>query len=99
MIKRSCWKYPHNLDNFAFFKKKKTLMRNVTLTSKFLNKSYRCYKGKVTGKLLIVKQHLGHKFGEFFLTKVLGERIAYRKRLKLLLKKNKNKSKLLKKAK
>jgi len=66
MIKRSCWKYPYNLDAFASFKKKKTLMRNVTLTSKFLNKSYRCYKGRVIGKLLIAKQHLNHKFGEFF---------------------------------
>jgi len=76
-----------------FFKKKKTLIRNVTLTSKFLNKTYRCYKGKTMGKLLIMKQHLGHKFGEFFITKILGERIAYRKKLKLLLKKNKNKLK------
>lgn len=76
-----------------FFKKKKTLIRNVTLTSKFLNKTYRCYKGKAMGKLLIMKQHLGHKFGEFFITKILGERIAYRKKLKLLLKKNKNKLK------
>ena len=49
------------------------------------------------GKLLITQQHLGHNFGEFFLTKVLGERIAYRKKLKLLLKKNKNKAKGLKK--
>jgi len=64
-------------------------MRNVTLTNRFLGKSYRCYKGKVIGKLLVAKQHLNHKFGEFFITKVLGERIAYRKRLKLLLKKNK----------
>jgi ribosomal protein S19 len=93
MIKRSCWKYPYNFNSFMFFKKKKTLIRNVTLTSKFLNKTYRCYKGKVIGKLLITKQHLGHKFGEFFLTKVLGERIAYRKKLKSLLKKNKNKAK------
>jgi ribosomal protein S19 len=99
MIKKSCWKYPYNLYAFASFKKKKTLMRNVTLTSRFLGKSYRCYKGKVIGKLLIAKQHLNHKFGEFFITKVLGERIAYRKRLKLLLKKNKNKAKLLKKVK
>lgn len=76
-----------------FFKKKKTLIRNVTLTSKFLDKTYRCYKGKTMGKLLIMKQHLGHKFGEFFITKILGERIAYRKKLKLLLKKNKNKLK------
>jgi ribosomal protein S19 len=80
-----------------YFKKKKTLIRNVTLTSKFLDKTYWCYKGKVIGKLLITKQHLGHKFGEFFLTKVLGERIAYRKKLKLLLKKNKSKAKALKK--
>jgi len=76
-----------------FFKKKKTLARNVTLTNKFLHKTYKCYKGKVIGKLLITKQHLGHKFGEFFITKVLGERIAYRKRQKLLLKKNKSKLK------
>jgi len=72
---------------FSRLLKKKTLMRNVTLTSRFVGKSYRCYKGKVIGKLLIAKQHLNHKFGEFFITKVLGERIAYRKRLKLLLKK------------
>jgi hypothetical protein len=38
-----------------------------------------------------MKNHLGHKLGEFFTTKVLGERIAYRKRLKLLLKRKKNK--------
>jgi hypothetical protein len=35
--------------------------------------------------------------GEFFLTKILGERIAYRKRQKMLLKRQKNKMKLLKK--
>jgi hypothetical protein len=34
---------------------------------------------------------LGHKLGEFFITKVLGERIAYRKKQKMLLKKKKNK--------
>lgn len=97
MIKRSCWKFPYNFESFIFFKKKKTLIRNITLTSKFINKAYRCYKGKVVGKLLITKQHVGHKFGEFFSTKILGERIAYRKRLKLLLKKNKNKTKAKKK--
>jgi len=43
--------------------------------------------------LEITKQHLGHKLGEFFLTKVLGERIAYRKKQKLLLKRSKNKMK------
>jgi len=40
---------------------------------------------------MITKNHLGHKLGEFFITKVLGDRIAYRKKLKLLLKKKNNK--------
>ena len=75
------------------------MQRNVTLTSKHLYKQYKCYKGKVVGKLDITKQHLGHKIGEFFLTKVLGERVAYRKRLKIQLKRQKNKMKQLKKKK
>jgi hypothetical protein len=36
---------------------------------------------------------LGYKLGSFFITKILGERIAYRKKLKLLLKKQKQKQK------
>jgi len=71
--------------------------RNITLTSKFLYKNLKCYKGKVVGKLDITNLHLGHKLGEFFVTKVLGERVAYRKRLKLLLKKQKNRLKNSKK--
>jgi len=97
-IKRSVWKFPYNPYNFYIFRKNiKTLSRNITLTSKHLYNNYKCYKGKVTGKLEITKQHLGHKIGEFFITKILGERIAFRKRQKLLLKKTKNKMKLLKK--
>jgi len=96
-IKRSKWKFPYCYNINLFFKKKKVLSRNITLTSKFLDKTIKCYKGNVIGKLLITKQHLQHKLGEFFLTKVLGERIAYRKKQKLLLKKNKNKMKLKKK--
>jgi ribosomal protein S19 len=65
----------------------------MTLTTKYLNKTFRCHKGKVIGKLLVMNQHLGHKLGEFFITKILGERIAYRKKQKLLLKRNKNKQK------
>ena len=97
-IKKSLWKFPYNYNNYNIFKDKvKTLSRNVTLTSKFLTKDYKCYKGKIVGKLNITKQHLGHKIGEFFFTKVLGERIAYRKRQKKLLKKSKDKMKLRKK--
>src|SRR5688572_5896672 len=91
-IKRSVWKYPYNPYSFYIFKKNiKTINRNITLTSKFLYNTFKCYKGKVVGKLEITKQHLGHKMGEFFITKILGERIAYRKRQKLLMKKTKNK--------
>jgi len=78
-------------------KKKKTYNRNIKLTTSFLDRKMDCHKGLNTGRLIITKKHLGHKLGEFFTTKVLGERIAYRKRLKLLLKKNKNKAKVLKK--
>jgi len=93
-IKKSSWKFPYNNSSFYIFKNSiYTLDRNITLTSKFLDKLLRCYKGKVVGKLQITNQHLGHKLGEFFVTKVIGEKVAYRKRLKLLLKKQKNKFK------
>lgn len=96
-IKKSNWKFPFNFLNFKNLKKNdetyKIYDRNITLTTKFLNKNFKCHKGKVVGKLLVTSQHLGHKLGEFFITKVLGERIAYRKKQKLLLKKSKNKQK------
>lgn len=99
-LKRSIWKFPYNPYSFFFCNSDlKILNRNVTLTSKFEDKKFGCHKGKVIGKLDITQQHLGHKFGEFFITKVLGERIAYRKRQKALLKKAKHKMKLLKKKK
>ena len=97
-IRKSSWKYPFNFNISYYYKKdKKTYNRNITLTTSFLDKKLDCHKGLNVGKLLVTKNHLGHKLGEFFITKVLGERIAYRKKLKLLLKKKKNKSNLKKK--
>jgi ribosomal protein S19 len=91
-IKKSNWKYPYNLYMFnKNSENEKLFKRNITLTTQYLNKTLKCYKGKVIGKLLVNKQHLGFKLGSFFLTKVLGERIAYRKRQKLLLKRSKQK--------
>jgi ribosomal protein S19 len=97
-IKKSVWKFPFNNYNYTYVKDKvKTLSRHVTLTTSYMNNVLKCHKGNIYGKLRVTKQHLGHKIGEFFLTKVLGERIAYRKKQKLLLKKNRNRTKLLKK--
>lgn len=97
-IKKSGWKFPYNFNISFFYKKeKKTYNRNITLTTSFLNKTINCHKGNTVGKLLVTKNHIGHKLGEFFITKVLGERIAYRKKLKLLLKRKKNKTNLKKK--
>jgi ribosomal protein S19 len=97
-IKKSGWKFPFSFNVSYYFKKeKKTYNRNITLTSSFIDRKLDCYKGLNTGKLIVAKHHIGHKLGEFFTTKVLGERIAYRKRLKLLLKKKKNKQNLKKK--
>jgi len=69
-IKKSSWKFPYNVFSFYVFRKDiQTLDRNITLTSKFLDKQFKCYKGKIVGKLDITKQHLGHKIGEFFFNK------------------------------
>lgn len=96
-IKKSSWKFPFNRVSFKLIQKEnevyKVYNRNLTLTTKSIDKTFRCHKGKVIGKLLITSKHMGHKLGEFFITKILGERIAYRKKQKLLQKKNKNKQK------
>ena len=91
-IKKSVWKFPFNLYKFdKTIENEKIFKRNITLTTSYLNKNLKCHKGKVIDKLLVNKQHLGFKLGSFFSTKVLGERIAYRKRQKLLLKRSKQK--------
>jgi len=97
-IRKSSWKFPFNFNVSYYFKKdKKTYNRNITLTTSFLEKKMECHKGLNIGRLIITKNHLGHKLGEFFTTKVLGERIAYRKRQKMLLKRKKNKQNIKKK--
>ena len=97
-IRKSSWKFPFNFNVSYYFKKdKKTYNRNITLTTSFLEKKMECHKGLNTGRLIITKNHLGHKLGEFFITNVLGERIAYRKRQKMLLKRKKSKQNIRKK--
>jgi len=89
-IKKSGWKFPFVFNVSYYYKKeKKTYNRNFLLTTSSIDRKLDCHKGSNVGKLLITKNHIGHKLGEFFTTKVLGERIAYRKKLKLLLKRKK----------
>lgn len=97
-IKKSSWKFPFCFNVSYYYKKeKKTYNRNFLLTSSLIDKKLDCHKGSNVGKLLITRNHIGHKLGEFFTTKVLGERIAYRKKLKLLQKRKKNKLNIKKK--
>lgn len=98
-IKKSSWKFPFSIIKRSVFKNKaegnviKCFNRNLTLTTKLLDTTIKCHKGKTIGKLTIGQQHLGYKLGSFFITKILGERIAYRKKQKLLLKRQKQKQK------
>ena len=85
-VKRALWKFPFTEIKKSYYKvldnTYKVYNRNLTITSDLLNKQVRCHKGKVVGKLLITKQHIGYKLGAFFVTKILGDRISYRKFLK-----------------
>lgn len=43
--------------------------RSSTIASSFLNKTVQIYNGKTFKKLLIKREHLGFKFGEFCFTR------------------------------
>jgi ribosomal protein S19 len=61
---------------------KKIFKRNVTLTSSLVGKSLSVHLGNREGRVSIRSSMLGLKLGEFFITKVMGDRVAYRKKLK-----------------
>ena len=95
-IKKSVWKTPFCFKFNKFMDltlHKKTFKRNITITSSLIGKTLHIHKGNRVGKIFLKQSMLGHKLGEFFVTKVLGERIAYRKKLKLKQKRSKNKGK------
>jgi len=72
---------------------KKIFKRNITITSTLIGKTIKAHKGAKVGKILLRSNMLGHKIGEFFITKIIGARIAYRKKLKQKKSKLKLKSK------
>lgn len=95
-IKKAVWKTPFcfKLNTFMDLKlQKKVFKRNVTITSSLIGKTISIHKGNRVGKVNLKPNMQGHKLGEFFVTKVLGEKIAYRKKLKLKQKRSKNKGK------
>ena len=75
----------------------KTWSRRSTITPDFVGHTFAVHNGNKFIPVYITEFMVGHKLGEFFTTKVLGERIAYRKKQKLLLKRKKNKVNLKKK--
>ena len=76
------WKKTFNLYK-NFFK------RNLIIPNTLLNKKIKVYTGKRFKNLLIRANMIGHKMGEFAITKVTGRKIAQRKLAKLKKKKRK----------
>lgn len=87
-MSRSKWKVPYvdiNEVKKAFFKKKKIIKsRSSTIPFLLLNKTVEVYNGRFYRKVLVTRNKVGFKFGEFALT-----RNASRKFINL--KKNKKK--------
>lgn len=79
MSSRSAWKIPYISSIFfskRFLGKKpsKIWFRNSLIPARFVSKSFYLYNGHVHLPVLVKPDMVGHKFGEFSITKVLGYR-------------------------
>ena len=69
-MNRSKWKGIYvkvkskNLPNFSLL-----MPRNSSIIPKFIGRTYKVHNGKNLKKITIIKEMLGHKFGEFFKTR------------------------------
>ena len=73
-MKRSTWKGPYiNLALLKELKNKKikTYSRNSTILPQFIGYKIKVYNGKKFIPLTITEEMVGHKYGEFVLTKQL----------------------------
>ncbi len=84
-MQRAAWKIPF-ISRFFFFKSFgnncKIFTRNSTIYRKLVKKTLRVYSGKNWITLNIQRVMVGHKIGEFALTKIMGSAIdesMYRK--------------------
>jgi len=67
-MKRSKWKGPYvNLKNFEKLDKKNLILisRNSSIIPKFLGYNFKVYTGNAFVEVIVTKDMLGHKFGEF----------------------------------
>lgn len=99
-MSRAAWKLP--LVNKNFFqlsvdtnwkkinKCKFYFRRNIVIPHTLVDKKLKIYNGKKYRSLLVRTPMIGHKMGEFIITKVTGRKIAQRKLAKLKKKKLKN---------
>jgi ribosomal protein S19 len=94
-MSRSKWKGP--FIHLKFFKKKflknkfyKIWSRDSIILSHFLNYKFLIYCGKVFKNLIITREKIGFKFGEFCTTR---SKYFHKNKLKILNKKQQNKKK------
>lgn len=69
-MKRSKWKgvfvKPEQFKNASTFSR---VSRSSTIIPKFLGQTFKIYNGKSFREITIIKEMLGHKFGEFSRTR------------------------------
>lgn len=91
-MKRSTWKLP--FINSVFFKKRfisknfnNLYLRNSTVPFNCINKTLRVYNGIWYSGINILRNTVGHKFGEFSFTKRCDAQIQSRRKTKKKTKK------------
>lgn len=95
--KRSHWKIPYLSNIFLRFLKKtnnkrkfkiKTQNRNSFIPSTLLTKTLNIYNGRKYQPIIIKKEMVGHKIGEFGITKILGYKPKKKRKTQVKRKKN-----------
>lgn len=91
--KRSHWKIPYISSIFlnksnSNKKKIKTQNRNSMIPLTLLTKTLTIYNGKKYQPIIIKKEMIGHKIGEFGITKILGYKPKKKRKTQVKRKKN-----------
>jgi len=80
-MKRSKWKgvyvKPENYENSQNLSTK--ISRSSSITPKFIGQTFKVHTGKIFKEVLVTKEMLGHKFGEFSKTRA---EFAFKKKKK-----------------